>query len=137
MKKSHVIAIIVIAVSIGIIISTAGDASNYVDFNKAKDMALSGNSNSIHIVGELTKAPDGTVEGIEVGENKLSFSFNMMDENNQMQKVFHPNPIPADFKRSEKIVVIGSYHNDAFIAEKILMKCPSKYQEDQISVDSD
>jgi len=135
MKRSHIYAIVVIAISIAIIVSTAGDASNYVNFNKAKEMALNGNENNIHIVGELTKNSDGTIDGIEPASDKLSFSFDMIDDNEQVQRVFYANPMPADFKRSEKIVVVGSYQNDMFVADKILMKCPSKYQETEISVE--
>jgi cytochrome c-type biogenesis protein CcmE len=40
--------------------------------------------------------------------------------------------MPPDFTRSEKVVVVGSYHNDLFVADKILLKCPSKYQENKL-----
>ena len=55
MKKSHIIGLIVIAAAIGIIISTAGDASSYVTFDQAYQMASVGNKGSIHEVGELKK----------------------------------------------------------------------------------
>jgi cytochrome c-type biogenesis protein CcmE len=41
--------------------------------------------------------------------------------------------MPPDFTRSEKVVVIGNYQNNAFVARKILLKCPSKYQEEKIN----
>jgi cytochrome c-type biogenesis protein CcmE len=34
--------------------------------------------------------------------------------------------------RSEKVVVIGHYEADFFLAEKILLKCPSKYQDNTL-----
>jgi cytochrome c-type biogenesis protein CcmE len=34
--------------------------------------------------------------------------------------------------RSEKVVVIGHYTPDFFLAEKILLKCPSKYQDNSL-----
>jgi len=132
MKKSHILGIIVIAVAITIIISTAGDASTYVTFGEAQEMAKNGNNSKIHIVGELTKNESGEAVGIKPSEDKLSFSFDMVDENNKLQKVFYRDPMPADFLRSEKVVVVGSFKNDAFIADKILMKCPSKYQEQEL-----
>ena len=57
----------------------------------------------------------------------------MVDENDRKQEVIYHEPMPADFTKSEKVVVIGSYHNDMFVADKILMKCPSKYQETTVS----
>jgi cytochrome c-type biogenesis protein CcmE len=57
----------------------------------------------------------------------------MVDENQEEQRVFYNEPMPADFVRSEQVVVIGSYHNEVFVADQILMKCPSKYEETEIS----
>ncbi|MEQ9424486.1 MAG: cytochrome c maturation protein CcmE [Cyclobacteriaceae bacterium] len=132
MKKSYILGIVVIAVAITVIISTAGDASSYVNFEEAKALAASGNDNKIHVVGALKKDDDGSVVGIETGADKQSFSFLMVDQNDKEQKVVFLNTMPQDFLRSEQVVVVGAYHNDAFLADKILMKCPSKYQEQTI-----
>lgn len=136
MKKSHILGIVVIAIAIGIIMSTAGDASSYVTFKQAKEMASTGNEASIHVVGTLKKTSDGTVEGIEPAADKLSFSFVMLDAEMREQQVFYPEPMPVDFLRSEQVVVIGAYHDELFVADKILLKCPSKYQEEEISINS-
>jgi len=136
MKKSHILGIVVIAVAIGIIMSTAGDASSYVTFNQAKAMATSGNDSKIHVVGTLKKASDGSIVGVEPSEDKLSFSFVMVDSDTREQTVYFPEPMPVDFLRSEQVVVIGAYHDELFVADKILLKCPSKYQEQEIAVNS-
>ena len=136
MKKSHILGIVVIAIAIGIIMSTAGDASSYVTFGQAMEMALTGNDGKIHVVGTLKKNPDGSVVGIESAENKLSFSFMMLDANQREQQVYFAEPMPVDFLRSEQVVVVGAYHDELFVADKILMKCPSKYQEQEISISS-
>jgi cytochrome c-type biogenesis protein CcmE len=39
--------------------------------------------------------------------------------------------MPPDFTRSEKVVVIGTYVENDFRASKILLKCPSKYQDEK------
>ncbi len=134
MKKSHIFGIIIIGMAIMIIISTAGDASTYVSFDEAKVMADNGNQNNIHVVGTLLKDENGEIVGIEDSEDKLSFSFIMLDENSHQQKVHYPKPMPPDFTRSEQVVVVGSYDQQAFVADKILMKCPSKYQETEVKV---
>lgn len=134
MKKSHIFIIIIIAAAIGIIVTTAGDASTYVTFGDAYKMASNGNNSSIHVVGELTKDGNGHVVGIEEGVDKVSFSFVMIDQNGKKQKVEYDQPMPADFTRSEKVVVVGRYSGEIFKAEKILLKCPSKYQENKINV---
>ena len=136
MKKTHLIGIGVIAIAIFMIISTAGDASSYVTFKEAQEMAKSGRSNSIHVVGELTKDNNGNITGLFPSADKLSFSFIMIDDNQEKQQVFYNEPMPTDFTKSEKVVVIGSYKDDVFVADKILLKCPSKYQETTVTAES-
>jgi cytochrome c-type biogenesis protein CcmE len=133
MKKSHILIIIIIAAAIGIVVTTADDASTYVTFDQAYQLASNGSKNSIHVVGELKKDESGHVVGIQPGSDRVSFSFIMIDENKKEQLVVYNEPMPQDFTRSEKVVVIGSYSDDTFIADKILLKCPSKYQEQKLS----
>jgi cytochrome c-type biogenesis protein CcmE len=134
MKKSHIVIIIVIAAAVGILLATADDASSYVSFNEAYQLASSGNKKDIHVVGELKKNGQGNVIGIEPGADKVSFSFVMVDDKGEEQTVVYNQPMPQDFMKSEKVVVIGSYAGKKFNASKILLKCPSKYQEKKVNV---
>lgn len=136
MKVLHIVGIVVIGIAIMVIMSVSGNASSYVTFSEARGLSENGSKNSIHIVGELKKSQDGHILGIEESPSKLSFSFVMVDENQEEQKVFFGEPMPADFVKSEKVVVVGSYKNDAFVADKILLKCPSKYQEETVTLTS-
>jgi cytochrome c-type biogenesis protein CcmE len=136
MKTSHIFAIIIIAVAITVILSVSGDASKYVSFKEAFEMVKKGDNAQIHVVGTLKKNTEGKIEGLEYNPQKDPnyFAFNLVDNNNQMQKVIYHNPKPADFERSEQIVIVGKVKNDFFVAEKILMKCPSKYQDGKLEV---
>jgi cytochrome c-type biogenesis protein CcmE len=134
MKKSHIFLIVIIAAAIAIIVSTTGDSSTYASFGDAYQMASAGNAKEIHVVGELKKDQAGHIVGIEEGQDKVSFSFIMIDDKGKEQSVQYNQPMPPDFTRSEKVVVVGSYHGDHFVASKILLKCPSKYQEENINV---
>lgn len=136
MKKSHIFAIIVIAIAIGMIVATAGDASQYVDFDKAHALAQNGNNTKIHVVGTLKKDQKGEIKGMQYDpvRNPNLFSFVMVDQNQREERVIFKDAKPADFERSEQIVVIGSVRNDTFVADKILMKCPSKYQENELEI---
>lgn len=133
MKKSHILAIAVIGVAIAIIISTAGDASTYVNFDQAFQLASTGSSTQVHVVGQLPKDVMGNIQGLENSEDRLSFSFTLIDDANKEQKVYYNEPMPPDFTKSEKVVVIGHYQNNRFIAKKILLKCPSKYNEQKLN----
>ena len=65
MKTTHIIGILVIAVAIILIITTAGDASQYLTFDQAKTQALEGSKSQVHVVGQLKKNVVGDVVGIE------------------------------------------------------------------------
>lgn len=132
MKKSHILILVVIAVAVGVIISTTGDASSYVDFGKAHELASSGDDKSVHVVGQLKKSPAGEVVDLKKSADNLSFTFVMVDETGAEEIVYHNEPMPTDFLRSEKVVIIGHFQGNTFLAEKILLKCPSKYQENTI-----
>lgn len=134
MKKTHIFGIVIIAIAVMIIIITAGDASTYVTFREAVKMAADGNNKKIHVVGQLKKDNEGNVQGLQVTEDKLSVSFLMIDNENTEQKIYYNEPMPPDLQRSEQVVVIGSFKEDVFVADKILLKCPSKYQEEEIKL---
>ncbi|MDJ1469864.1 cytochrome c maturation protein CcmE [Cytophagaceae bacterium DM2B3-1] len=134
MKITHIIGIIVIVVAIAVIVSTTKDVSTYVTFKEAADMAASGKSTKVHVVGSLKKDATGNILEMsyqpEIDPNH--FTFKLIDRDNKETIVVYDNPKPQDFERSEQVVVIGHMQNNEFIAEKILMKCPSKYQETEI-----
>jgi cytochrome c-type biogenesis protein CcmE len=136
MKKSHFFVVIIIAVAIGIIVATAGDASTYVTFEQAYQLASNGQAKDIHVVGSLKKNAAGDVVGIIPGADKVSFEFLLIDEKGREQNVLYNEPMPPDFLRSEKVVVIGKYAGNRFVASKILLKCPSKYQDETIKTDA-
>jgi cytochrome c-type biogenesis protein CcmE len=133
MKKSHIFGIVIIAIAIAMIISTAGDASSYVTFREAFAMAADNKTSKIHVVGKLKKDPAGHIVGMHYAPqlDPNYFEFMLIDQNGEEQKVIYSNPKPQDFERSEQIVIIGSVRNSTFVADKILMKCPSKYQDNE------
>ncbi len=122
MKKSHIIGIIVIAIAIGAIISTVSDAATYADFG----MAIKNPGKQFQVVGQLNKEKD-IIYAPESNANE--FSFFMVDKNGNEQKVIFNGAKPQDFERSEQVVITGSLEGENFLADKILMKCPSKYQD--------
>ena len=136
MKKSHIIGIVVIAIAVFVIISTAGDASTYVSFDEAKALDESGSSKKVHVVGQLKKDANGEIIGVVPGKDKLTVTFLMVDNNQKTNKVFYNQPMPPDLKQSEQVVVIGQYKDDIFYANQILLKCPSKYEEETLQVSS-
>ena len=134
MKNTSAISIVFISIMVIIIISTFGDASTYVTFSKAKDVYESGSLTKFHVVGKLNKDEDNNIQGLMKSDDKMSFTFQMIDEDGMKEKVFYGEPMPPDFLLSEQVVVIGGYENNTFVADDILLKCPSKYTEENIKI---
>ena len=138
MKKTHIIGIAIIAVAIAIIMSTAGDASSYVSFKEAKELATEGNNNAVHVVGRLKKDPNNHIVGMQYNplQDPNYFTFTLVDTNRIEQQVVYFKPKPQDFERSEQVVIIGKMQKEYFVADKILLKCPSKYVENEIKTET-
>ena len=134
MKNLFPIYLIFLSIAIIIVISTFADASTYVSFSDAKSLYSVGKKSPIHVVGRLIKNEKNQVIGIKKSDDNLSFSFEMIDEEGTIENVFYGEQMPPDFILSDQVVVIGSYNDKRFIAKEILLKCPSKYTEDQVNI---
>lgn len=136
MKTSHIIGLVIIAIAIAIIVSTFDNASNYVNFKEAQALSANGDDNNIHVVGTLPKDAQGNNDPNSIIYNPTidpnTTYLLLADENGTTEKVALLKPRPTDIEKSEKIVVIGRYQNGTFVAKDILMKCPSKYNENQL-----
>ncbi|MEM8891311.1 MAG: cytochrome c maturation protein CcmE, partial [Bacteroidota bacterium] len=65
--------------------------------------------------------------------NTDMFQFYMQDTTNNVELVYYQDPKPQNFEQAEKVVVVGGYKNENFVAEKIIMKCPSKFEQTDIT----
>ena len=126
MKKSSIIGIVVIAIAIAAIISTYADSSTYGNFNDAAET-----QSELHVVGALNKEKE-LVYNPQKDANY--FAFYMVDKKGKECKVVFNGTKPQDFERSEEIVLTGKMVNNEFHASKILMKCPSKYNNEKVEV---
>lgn len=126
MKKSSILGIIAIAVGIAIIISIYADSSTYASFKEAQMTEA-----ELHVVGQLNKEKDLFYDPIK---DANYFAFYMLDEHGEECKVVFNGSKPQDFERSEQIVLTGKMIGQEFHASKILMKCPSKYNEGEVEV---
>ena len=126
MKKSSIAGILIIALAIGIIISTYADSSTYGSFADAKESA-----SELHVVGQLNKEKELFYDP---QQDANYFAFYMSDNEGRESKVVFNGAKPQDFERSEQIVLTGKMVGNEFHASKILMKCPSKYTNDEVEI---
>jgi cytochrome c-type biogenesis protein CcmE len=126
MKKTYILGVIAIAAAIVIILNGAKDVSTYATFADAAKI-----EGSVKVTGELN-LDEAIIFKPEIDPNV--FTFHMIDSDGSSRKVIMNKPKPQDFERSESVVVTGEMRNNEFVANEILMKCPSKYKDDEIRI---
>lgn len=125
MKKIHILAILLIVASITVLLSATDDVSTYASFSTAE------NEKRVKITGELAKnrkmeyRPDVDPD---------SFKFFLKDNEGAVKQVILAQAKPVDFERAESIVLTGAMKDEVFYADEILMKCPSKYKNEELSL---
>jgi cytochrome c-type biogenesis protein CcmE len=125
MKKTHIILLGVLAISIGVIVAMTGDYTTYGSFALSK----ANPTTTLNVVGHLNKDKEIIYEP---EKNANYFEFTMNDKDGNPQIVYYRGAKPQDFERSEQLVVKGKMDGSKFHAAEILMKCPSKYNDDEI-----
>jgi cytochrome c-type biogenesis protein CcmE len=82
-------------------------------------------SRSVQLAGFLGTTGEYDADG--------NFTFMLQDNTGQLVKVVYGEPKPANFEQAVSIVAIGHYDEtrQVFMADDMLVKCPSKYQEMQ------
>lgn len=122
-------AIVLIAVAVGILISASRDVTTYANFKQA-----AATPDKVKLVGQLVKDKPVTYNP-EKDPNFLSFY--LRDEAGDERQVVLKAGKPQDFERSEQIVLTGQMQGEVFAASDMLLKCPSKYKEQEIYVRSE
>lgn len=124
MKKIHIIILIILAATIGIIVASFGTKlSTYETFGTASEKM----GNKFRVAAVL----DTTVNGVEYNplENSNKLVFYAKDQNGAISKVFYYKGKPEGFERSEQLMMVGKMTEQGFICEEMQLKCPSKYEE--------
>jgi len=125
MKKLHLILILGVAVAIAVIVSSFGNLSSYESF----DSATKKPGKNVVVVAQLDKSKPLQYDPL-VDANL--FTFHATDQNNVTYEVKFLGAKPRDFELSEQLVMTGKIEGDVFVCQKIQMKCPSKYETDQV-----
>lgn len=124
MKKIHIAGIGILLIAIALIFTASQDFSTYASFSDAE-----ASQSEVKIVGELAKDKEIYYDP---AEDPNYFSFYVIDKDGETRKVVMNRAKPQDFEMSEQIVVTGKLKGETFFATDILLKCPSKYKDEEI-----
>ncbi|WP_143310467.1 cytochrome c maturation protein CcmE domain-containing protein [Chitinophaga vietnamensis] len=127
MKKTNIILLVVIAVAIGVIVTMVGDFSTYETFATARQKE----GKEFHVIGKLDTTQ---VMSYDPLKDANLFSFYVKDKTGETRRVVFYGAKPTDFEKAESVVLTGKMEGAEFHCNKILMKCPSKYKNDQVAM---
>jgi cytochrome c-type biogenesis protein CcmE len=122
MKKAYWIgaALVLAFLALGLTTFTKS-MTPYVSFDEARS-----SMRTVQVMGALEK---GTSR-YDIDTKTLHFT--LVDEKTRVAlPVAYRDVKPANFEEAVSIVAIGRFQNGAFQAEKLLVKCPSKYQGEE------
>jgi cytochrome c-type biogenesis protein CcmE len=129
MKKIHLIAILMIGAAIALFITAADEMSTFATFAQAEK-----SGKRVKISGQLSKDKEMYYKP---EEDPNYFSFYLRDTEGAERKVVLLAAKPQDFERSEQLVLTGEMKGEEFVATDMLMKCPSKYKDEEIYIKSE
>ena len=128
LKLMPILILALMAGGVIMLISASKDMSTYSSFAQVKR-----SGETAKVVGILAKDKPMYYNA---EENPNLFKFFMTDQKGEVHEVTLKAAKPQDFELSEQVVATGSFIGDEFVASSILMKCPSKYKNEEVMVRS-
>ena len=126
MKKAYIIALLFAIGGVVLLTTASKDMSTYATFADAE-----ASESKFRVVGTLALDKE-MVYNPEVDPNYFSFFVN--DSEGSQRKVILKEAKPQDFEMSEQIVMSGAMNDGVFMADQVLVKCPSKYKDEEVYI---
>ena len=129
MKKSHIIILVGIAISITVLISYMGDLSTYETLVSARQKE----GKVVTVIAQLDKSVANPIE-YDPAKNPNLTTFYVKDSLGNRAQVVYYFEKPFDMEKSDRIVLKGKMKGDVFeITRKdgILIKCPELHRHFQ------
>lgn len=123
MKTSHIIILVLIAGAIAALVSFMGNVTTYETVASARKKE----GRSVNLIARLDKTQPMEYNPVK-DPNYLSFT--AVDTLGNKVKVIYHNTKPTDMEKSERLVLKGTMKGENFECRDILMKCPSKYNDE-------
>ena len=118
MKKSYVIAVVMALAFVGLgLTAFQKTLTPYLGFDEARKA-----KGLVQVMGALDKESD------RYDTVNQELSFDLLDDKGGRIRIAYRGTKPANFKDAVSIVAIGRFASGRIEAEKLLVKCPSKYQ---------
>lgn len=132
MKKTHIIIILLVAVISAIFVLTYTDSVDSATFAQAKELGK-----RVKIVGSFDKTREVEYDAMKNADLTI---FYVTDKDGYTERVYLTDKKgkPMGLEQSESVTIEGKYDEHGnFHANHLLMKCPSKYNEQNHAIAED
>lgn len=83
--------------------------------------------------GSTVQIKGARVSGSEAYDmESKTFNFRLIDGSGEEFQVIYHGVKPSNFEHATEVVARGRYHNGVFEADELLVKCPSKYEAENV-----
>lgn len=118
MKQSYIVGILVIAGFVAFGASAfRSAAARYVGFAEARSATF-----TVQVKGRLDRG------SVRLDTKTHELRFDLVDERGDRLPVVYAGTEPANFRQAPEVVAVGRYREGVLEAQRLLVKCPSKYQ---------
>ena len=122
MKKGYWVAIVLALGFVGLgLTAFQKTLTPYVTFDEARK-----SNGTVQVMGSLDK------QSGRYDTDRQELLFDLLDNKGGRISVVYRGVKPGNFQDAISVVAIGPYHQGRIEAEKLLVKCPSKYQGSEV-----
>jgi cytochrome c-type biogenesis protein CcmE len=113
-------AVICLAALSGVIYAFMANASSYVTVAEAR----ASSADRMHLMGDLVQ------ESVHQDLANHTLTFDLKDKTGTMTVVYQ-GTFPQNLGEAKQVVAIGGMKDGKFESDKLLVKCPSKYESEK------
>ena len=130
MKAKFVIgSVIILAAMAWGVSSFLGSTVQYVSIAEARTA-----DRTVQVLGKI----DSEKVKYNSADTRLEFAIYDAEADNkataETMNIVYYGTVPGNFDQATSVVCKGTNKEEGFVAEKLLVKCPSKYQEEGVNV---
>lgn len=119
----HIFGLVIIALAIAGLLTWIGDLSTYDSIASARKKE----GKFVHLIAKVDTTKPVIYDPVK-DPNYLSFT--AVDSLGFSTKVVYRNAKPTDFEKSQRVVMKGAMDGEVFECKEIVLKCPSKYTDE-------
>jgi cytochrome c-type biogenesis protein CcmE len=120
-------AVIAVAVVYLVFTATQSTAAYFLTVEELQDMGGSIYGRNLRVSGKVVG------DSIDYNSQDLILRFQVAGESGQLVPVVFNGPKPDQLRHDAEAILAGKYDGNEFTAQTVLLKCPSRYEEEGIT----